>query len=340
MTACSSGPGGVATSPPARSAKLLNAPVSGFGGYFARGSVDDLGAHWRVPMITGVSDDAHASTWIGVQDHEGDFLQIGTTEDESSGRTAYSAFWSDPVVGFHPQFILTVSPGDEIAAELVEDPGGWSGTLDDMTTGRRARVPSSIRYAPRSAMQLSDWVQEDPATDGGIVDLPYPTMTQVTFTDLRVDRGTPTLPFDDGTAMASPNGVVLVPGVERNDGFTMESGTPTQGRYLRDVAGFDSAIKGFVDPHVVGAGTTAAHGKALIAGIATFDARLSAQPWPAGSQSDIRKLIAHDQVLADDLRVWIAGSPSQRRLARFTADARLDRQLSNAVRSDLGLPSI
>jgi hypothetical protein len=340
LTACSSAPGDVATSTHAHPASFLNAPVTGFGGYDASGPVRSVSADWLVPRITGGPLDAHASTWIGVQDPEGDFIQIGTTEDESIGITRYDAFWSDPVVGFHPQSILSVRPGDEITAHLAKGMHGWSGTLDDLTTGKSSSVPASVHYAANAAMQQSEWVQEDAATGDGAVDAPYPNMTPTTFTALQVNDEAPVLTFSDATALASPNGVVLVPGAVENDSFTMQRGTSPQGEYLRDIAAFDSAINQFDDPRVVEGGTTAAHGRALMAAIATFDSRLSTQRWPNASQPDIRNLEKHNQLLLADLQAWEAAGDSNRLLARFTADAHRDRLLSNPVRSDLALPPI
>jgi hypothetical protein len=59
-----------------------------------------------VPRITGGPLIADAATWIGVQDPEGSFFQIGTTESEWFGSLLYDGFWSDPVVGFHAQKLL------------------------------------------------------------------------------------------------------------------------------------------------------------------------------------------------------------------------------------------
>ena len=339
-SACSSGTSGQAQPVSAHRADLLNAPITGFGGYFASGPVTDVRADWQVPQITDGSSDAHASTWIGVQDPEGDFIQIGTTEDESSGIRRYTAFWSDPVVGFHPQFILAVRPGDEVSARLAKDPEGWTGTIQDRTTGSTVRVPSSVHYARAAAMQRSEWVQEDPATQGGTVDLPYPLMTPVTFSALEVDGKVPDLTHDEGTALASPNGEVLVPSAVRDDSFTMERGTPAQGRYLGDVGALDSAFNRFSDSRVVGSGTTAAHGTELMTAIVAFDRRVLMQEWSAGTRADIQKLVTHNQVLLDDLHAWERSGEDGTLLARFSADAKRDPQLSNPIRADLGLPPI
>jgi hypothetical protein len=338
--ACSSGPNDATVSATKSAVGVPDSPVTGFGGYHLSGSVTDLSAGWLVPRITGGPSDAHASTWIGVQDSKSDFIQIGTIEDDWAGMRRYSAFWSDPDVGFHPQSILSVSPGDEVSARLSEGSGGWSGRIEDVTKGRTSTVPASIHYAKGSAMQLSEWVQEDPSILGGTVDESYPTTTQVTFTDLRVDNKAPALTPKDATALASPNGVVLVPSVVQGDGFSFEQGTQTQGQYLRDVSGFDSAINRFDDPRLTGGGTTAANGRALVTAIATFDSHLSTQQWPSGSMEGIQRLTAHNQLLIGDLHAWAAAGESNVRLARFRADARLDSQFANVIRSDLGLPPV
>ena len=189
-------------------------------------------------------------------------------------------------------------------------------------------------------MQLSDWAQEDPATTDGIADEQYPNTTSVSFTSLRVDNHVPVLNYGDATALASPNRVVLVPSVVRNDGFDLEQGTATQGQYLRDSDVIDSAINRFVYPGITNGGTTAANGRTLITAIAAFDSQLSSQQWPPGSVADIQKLVVHDKVLSNDLRSWETTGESKMWLARYQADARLDKQYSNPVRSDLGLPPV
>lgn len=147
---------------PKPASAVPNAPITGFGGYHVLGPVTEVSADWLVPQITGGPSVAHAATWIGVQDPEGDFFQIGITEDNWFGTPSYSGFWSDPDVGFHAQFMLSVAPGDQISVRLTQGTNGWSGTLEDATSGQTTSVPASVHYGAGSAMQFSEWVQEDP----------------------------------------------------------------------------------------------------------------------------------------------------------------------------------
>jgi hypothetical protein len=319
---------------------IPNAPITGFGGYHVLGPVTELSAEWSVPQITGGPSVAHAATWIGVQDPHGGFFQIGTTEDEWFGAPIYSGFWSDPDVGFHAQFMLSVTPGDEISVRLTEGTNGWSGTVEDATSDKTASVPAFVHYGAGSAMQFSEWVQEDPGLADGAGDEPYPETTQVTFTDLQVNDEAPAMTLNDATALDSPNGVVLVPSAVQSDSFSMEQGTATQGQYLRDTSGFDSALNQFLNPQVRGGGATAANGRALVSAIATFDSRLSTQEWPPDIRADVMKLLGHDRTLLTDLQSWQAAGESKSALAPFLADAGLNGQFSNPIRLKLGLPTV
>lgn len=317
-----------------------NTPVTGFGGYHLRAPVTELEGDWVVPAITGGSPTAHASTWIGAQNQDDAFIQIGTTEDDWLGKPAYNAFWSDTDVGFRPQELLPLRPGDEVSARLVKGATGWSGTIEDSTTGRVVSVPPSVHYAPYSAMQVSEWAQEDPAIPDGSDDEPYPNMTQVTFTNLKANNQAPPLSYKDATALASPNGIVLIPSGVQNNSFRLQQGTPSQEQYLRNIGALDLAYNLFAEPGVRGGGTTAGNGRALIGAIDTFDSQVSTEQWPANSVLDIQRLVAHDRTLVQDLQTWEAAGESRARLTQVSADTQLNPQLSNAIRADLGIPPI
>lgn len=141
---------------------IPNAAVTGFGGYQTFGLVSEVSADWSVPKITGGPPLSDAATWIGVQDPEGAFFQIGITEEDWFGVPQCNGFWSDPDVGFHAQIILSVSPGDQISARLTQGPDGWSGTVDDETSGKTASVPASVHYGTSSTMQVPNGCKRIP----------------------------------------------------------------------------------------------------------------------------------------------------------------------------------
>lgn len=330
--------GGWTTDHPVASTPLV--PITGFGGYDVFGAVGEVSADWVVPRIVGGPVSSYASTWIGVQARDGRFLQIGTTEDRWGGSTDYQAFWSDPDVGFEPQFLLVLRPGDEVSAQLTEGPDGWLGTLRDDTTGRLAAVPAGVHYGVGSDMNLAEWVQEDPeAGPGAPTDEPYPAMGRVTFTSLQVDGHQPDLTGDEATALASPNGVTLIPTPPRQDSFTFTVGTPAAGRYLRDIVAIDLVIDRFDAALGAGGTPSGGDGDALVAATTTLDHQLAGQPWPPGARRAIRRLVAHNEGLIVDLRAWQAAGGSRRALARFDRDGS-DPAYANAVRAALGIPPV
>lgn len=74
---------GVGTEALVRHNSADNLPPSALGtfvGYRWFGTTHSISAKWRVPRILQTSE-AHASTWIGLQNESGAFIQVGTTED-------------------------------------------------------------------------------------------------------------------------------------------------------------------------------------------------------------------------------------------------------------------
>ncbi len=111
----------------------------GFAGYIQNSCSGHRGGsrHNRTEYVVGApgSSFGTASTWIGVQNPAGLFVQIGITET-GFGRyeldrrppPLFEAFWSDTERGFHPVNIGQVETGDRISLEMTfkqrVDPSG------------------------------------------------------------------------------------------------------------------------------------------------------------------------------------------------------------------------
>jgi len=335
-------------------AGLPDAPVTGFAGYRewlpkAGGPVTDISAEWTVPqiLIYGSAHNEGASTWIAVADEAGDFLQIGTIENELPaaslfGSYYYAAFWSDPSVGFVPQVLpLSVVPGNLISVRLSQNKSGWSLSIDDLTSGTSSAASVSI-YPRGVDLQEALWIQEDPANNSVSppIDVLYPDTTPVSFSNLEVNHSPPNLSYDDAQALGSPNGIVLLPGPIESDGFTLQNGDSEQWKYLRDVAAFDQEWNLFIDPKLIGGGPTQANGRGLIGSLSTFDSRLLTQKWPTSVESDIQKLAQHNAALSAALSAWESHGESQSLFSVFTKIGLLNQAFSNAVRAGLGLPPV
>ena len=198
-------PGGAEAPSPAQVAY----PGTGFGGYLWHGPVSQISAAWRVPAIAGDSPAGHASTWVGAQTREGGapFIQLGTVEDSWGGRqNYYQAFWSDTTQDFHPQTIAFVRPGDLVSASMVRDNDEWELSFVDLTSHHSHEV--KVQYGAGRIPNVAEWFQEDP-TPGDVTatDLPYPTMSAVTFRHLMVNNAVPKLNrpgFDGDSGYMTP----------------------------------------------------------------------------------------------------------------------------------------
>lgn len=318
---------------------IPNAPVTGFGGYQTFGLVSEVSADWSVPKVTGGPPLSDAATWIGVQDPEGAFFQIGITEEDWFGVPQCNGFWSDPDVGFHAQIILSVSPGDQISARLTQGPDRWSGTDDDETSGKTASVPASVHYGTSSTMQVPNGCKRIPVCRVKRLTNHIPRRPWSVHGPASERRGSSSeAQYRNGSGLSEWR-------CARADGSAE--------RWLRNATGdtaarsvsdrherFRHALMLFLSPLVDGGGTTDANGKALVSALITFDAHLSTQKWPTNTESDITRLLVHNESLIYDLQSWESAGESKGALAPFLADAELDSQFSNPIRLELGLPVV
>jgi hypothetical protein len=196
--------------------------IGSFAGYIQFGDVSRISAKWTVPGISGSSSDGGASTWIGLQGPANDeFYQIGTTETREGGQLFYDAFWSDPKEGFHAQYMMSVTAGDEITASIEHVNGSWSATIEDVTTAQTQVAPT--RTGIFTNLQLAEWIQEDPSLPhNGHV--PYPQIGPMTMWQLAANGVPPSYAGLQPQWMMLPHGQRVVPGPLVNDRFTTKQG--------------------------------------------------------------------------------------------------------------------
>ncbi len=213
----------------------------GFGGYTLYRFTSEIGAEWRVPAINSHSPDGDASTWIGVEDANRQFIQLGTTEDKVNGVTTYGVFWSDVTVNFNPQQLLNVAPGDLIRFTMRQTTGGWRLSFDDVSDATPETI--TVPYARGASFNLGQWIQEDP-TEGGLSQhLPYPSMQAPTFSHLTLDASVPKV-HASVTRKCSPrpSGVHLVPTRRHTISSPSSNATGAARQYLNDVFAYDVAL--------------------------------------------------------------------------------------------------
>ncbi len=223
--------------------KFVGAPSYGFGGYFARSQVSEVGAQWRVPAIAKNSATGAASTWIGAQVGLKHFIQLGTTENKLFGEPLYNVFWSDVTVGFHPQNLVDVAAGDLMTFKMVQVTNGWRLSYDDVTTHSSNSVV--IHYAKNVTFENPQWFQEDPVAPDFHDHEPYPSIGVTTFSDLTVNNRAPKLAADERQVLSTSSDVFLIPTLVRNDSFTYSHPSGYARQYLVDVLDANATMDPF-----------------------------------------------------------------------------------------------
>jgi Peptidase A4 family len=320
----------------------IGSPEYGFGGYqlYAQ-SVTTVSAKWTVPKITKNSSAGDASTWIGVQSPSGAFSQVGTVENSlsSNGDDQYYAFWSDTAKQFRPLFLVGVKPGDSVEAEMALKPKGWSLTLKDATSGKARTIQTA--YGAGDNFNSCEWFQENPVY-GQFDHTNYPTISTVTFRDMKLNHAKPTFNFQDAQTLSTYNDTFFVPTRVKGNSFSLLPATGSALRFLSDVyiedqlgaEFFESATQG-IEPGNITTNT-------YIAGLGLDLPILQAQSWPKHVAKAMAAYIANQKYLEKYMQTWLDEAPSLRRAnLSNVANALLKADgYANTVRSLLNLPPI
>ncbi len=310
----------------------------GFSGYTLYRFTTEIGAEWRVPAIDTDSSDGNASTWIGVEDEDRQFIQLGTTENKVDGVAMYAIFWSDVTVDFHPQQLLDVAPGDLISFTMHQTDGGWRLSFDDLSDATPETI--TVPYARGALFNLGQWIQEDPTFDGLAHHLPYPSMQAPTFSHMTLDSTVPTIHGSNGQVLSTASGVHLVPTPVTDNHFTFHNATGAARQYLNDVFPYDRALYPLQvdlffkevpsDAVVHRLGTT----------LSTLQQKLMTQTWP----TDLRATIKDDATqMSGYLKLYneFATSPQRTSTKYWARDKTLNvpfSRLADRIHHLLGLP--
>lgn len=327
----------------------LQASVAGFAGYGLYGPVDQIAADMRAPLIRSIPLGASfgtASTWVGAQNEEGEFAQVGITETENreAGRfdQTYDGFWSDTARNFHPIRIASVNSGNEVSVEMQLTDTGWVLRFEDVSTGSSRTIFTG--YGAGEQYNFAEWFQEDPVlTADPLRNLPYPEMSTVMFSRLVLDGRPPVLGGDDAQAMDVADGPLLVPTSFRSDGFAVTPATGYARQYLSDVSGYNLALQSFgiaVSDQRSGSGGAhvVAESLLLVRALDNFENELAGQTWPASVEGGIQALLSKNYLLSIDLRDIESDGPTSIIEARVFVDEAVSERLSVRVRAELGLP--
>jgi hypothetical protein len=322
-------------------------PFTGFGGYNWTGTVTTIGAQWHVPKIASGSVLGGAATWIGVQNSvNNQFVQIGIDENDfGNGPVQYQAFWSDLQVGFSPKPFGEVYPGDMIAVSMSRSAKGWSLHFADLTRKLKGKafvdLPSSVPFTQ------GEWIQEDPTDSTNTSqDIPYPQIGAVTFHDLKVNGGTPTLKTSEGQVLIASSGAISVPTPVVNDSFALTAPTGDARQYLDDEQHFDAALNQLdvqlATWQTMSAATKAADATALSGALKVDATTLASQKWPTTSGPDVARLIQSDHLQLKDVSAWSKDSYKTHgaAFANFQLELIRNTHLTDTLRSTLGLPPL
>jgi peptidase A4-like protein len=217
---------GVGTEAFVRYSPANNVPAIALGpfvGYRFFGTTHSISAKWRVPRILQTSE-AQASTWIGLQNESGAFIQVGTTEDSFVGSNdlarnedIYAGFWSGDKVSFRPQptFRQSVHPGDLISASIAETKSGWRVQIVDARD--RTKYIRTLKIGATDLTE-AEWFQEDPTNTATDSPLPYPQLSQIRLTDLKRNGSSPSFSLDNQEWMSVP-GMDFAPTELKHDSY-------------------------------------------------------------------------------------------------------------------------
>lgn len=337
-----------------------SASLGPFAGYNIHGKIRSLSAEWRVSKIaTRTCGDE--STWIGAEGpprvdgviaaSTAPFAQIGTTGTGCLGRTAYRAFWSATSQGFLPHYIggaAGVGVNDLVSAAMSLTGEGWVLRFTDITRGWSASVPPSEVKEPVAGYNLAEFLQEDPGASLPFYThpVPYATTTTVDFSHVKVDGTTPRVTFSEAAWMGLPGPVALAPRPSGSGRFSIQARRLTHAalQYLSDVVVRNNAVNDLdvvldnSNPNSDPPQLARAARSNILAGV-QFDTDLREQRWPAGTESDITRLLAiNDEEievlvpLADGSGTAAAARRSFEHFDPNTAAA------SSALRAALGIP--
>jgi hypothetical protein len=152
-------------------------------GYAVTGSdFTTASGSWIQPAITcnKKTDSELAAFWVGIDGYNNDTVeQTGTLAGCVDGQVTYSAWYE-----FYPKEdiidipSITVSAGDKIVTEVKFGTGGFTLTIEDVTTGKRFSTTGNESGTQRAS---AEWIAEAPCCIGSGAYYPIPNFSTALF---------------------------------------------------------------------------------------------------------------------------------------------------------------
>jgi hypothetical protein len=187
-----------------------------------------VSANWTVPTIQASGPLKVSSSWIGIDGFTNDALiQTGTEQDTSGGTAHYYAWWEilpDPETRITT---ITVSPGDQMSADVFQvTPGTWTISITDLTSAQN--FTRTGPYGDPSKHQFAasaEWIEEmtGTSTQAPLANFHTANFTNLNFTTSDPTGNTPTLiDMVDNTT----GDVIAYPTVPDSSDLTVTYGQP------------------------------------------------------------------------------------------------------------------
>jgi hypothetical protein len=310
--------------------------------------VHEISASFGVPDVLASTSQGIASTWIGVDNSDGEFIQVGVIEraDTSTVSAASpiavdNAFWSDTRYSYHPRNIAPVEGGDFVTVKMRLQRSGWLVSFQDSTAGWSRIVTS--HFGKGEKFQISEWTQEDPVASVDLFsNLPYPALSETNFFGIKVNGRTPKLSLSDGVSMNVLNGPMLTPTIEVAGRFSLAPPNVYQKLYLSEVAApdhfSDILFSDLQTPSKVSHGRLLTDERRLLGALTTLDTELAIKAWPPKVERQIPVMIARYEIDSRELHMLLSSGIEPTIELRFYQDNASAAKIAQRVRKDLGLP--
>jgi hypothetical protein len=224
---------------------------------------------------------------------------------------------------------------------MTQNDQGWYLKVHNITVGWSRSL--EVHYGASERFTQAEWFQEDPA-DGYAAskDVPYPSLSNVAFEHIEVNRRAPRIRYSDAEVLSTSNGVSLVPTHPHNDGFALLPASPVAVQFLTDYVSYEAAVapaniayyKDLLRPESAPLPSLTTMTRPMEA----LSQALASQSWPAADQRKVDAFIRDIEHNVRALKTWSLTSDRSWATLSSIVRNRTYLQDGNRLRLSLGLP--